>query len=252
MFRKLILLGTFFSTLTAGLSVGAPGAGSSTRVGQHSRTTDFRAAPRTVPAAPCVWSLWIEEFPLFDPPPDLLLPKRERVSDNSWHYRGVVMAVGVDWLELGAGWTGSVEIDPTGRQIVRRNGDDKKPKRISAVGTRPGGNPRGEGEPETHRVSDLKVGDIVSIDTHAARDGEEWTTQIWIQRRPGGKIPPHFGDPLAGTIDATHLRDQAEQDWEEKGVPIPRRYLNPQGRAPWTNPPYPPVAPQPRPAPARP
>ena len=43
-----------------------------------------------------------------------------------------------------------------------------------------------------------------------------------------------------------HLRNQAYQDWEEKGIPIPRKYLDPDGRAPWTNPPYPPVAPQPR------
>jgi hypothetical protein len=42
-------------------------------------------------------------------------------------------------------------------------------------------------------------------------------------------------------------RDQAEQDWEEKRIPIPARYCGRDGTCPWTNPPYPlPVAPAPR------
>src|SRR5688572_14161708 len=86
-----------------------------------------------------------------------------------------------------------------------------------------------------------------------------------------------------------HRVMQMEQDWEEKGIPIPAKHLihgpvgtvclvaqagglcsfrrtglrpvppNPKrtlptgpcmrdGRYPWTNPPYPPVAPEPRPA----
>lgn len=158
-------------------------------------------------------------------------------------YRGGVTAVGPDWLELGAGWQGSVTTDRAGRPIVRENGDTNRPKRISTVGTIPGGDPNGVGQAYTHWLPDLKVGDIVFVRTHEGRNGDEWTTEVRIARRPGGKIPPlRISEP-----DPTwHPSNQAEQDWEEKGTPIPSKYLDKNGRAPWTNPPYPPVAPLPR------
>jgi hypothetical protein len=89
---------------------------------------------------------------------------------------------------------------------------------------------------------------VVVVMFYISRDGEEWPDEITIRRRPGGKIPPFYGDPFVATSPelAFHLSYQAEQDWEEKGVPIPAKYL-PNGRAWWTNPPYPPVAPLPRP-----
>lgn len=183
-----------------------------------------------------------EKSPAGEPPPDLIQPKLKRVRHDQGYYKGVVTAVGLDWLELGAGWEGE-----TGR---KRQQDHKKPKRISAAGTRPGGNPDGEGEEMTHRVSDLKVGDVVRVQADISRGGEEWTGEISMERRPGGKIPPYYGDQFTEKFPfphlAFHLRNQAEQDWEEKGVPIPVKYLGSSGRAPWTNPPYPPVAPEPR------
>jgi hypothetical protein len=173
-------------------------------------------------------------------PPELVQPKPKRVMHDRGYYRGVVTDVGPDWLALGAGWEGE-----TAR---KKQQDHKKPKRISAAGTRPGGNPDGEGEQRTHLVTDLKVGDVVTVQADFSRGGEEWTSEIIIQRRPGGKIPPQWGDPFVKTDPhlAFHLQQQAEQDWEEKGVPIPKKYLDTWGRAPWTNPPYPPVAPMPR------
>lgn len=176
-----------------------------------------------------------------EPPQDLVQSRPKREMHDRGYYRGVVAAVGTDWFELGAGWIGE-----THRKMQQ---DHKKPQRISTTGTTPGGNPEGEGEQQTHRVSDLKVGDVVRIKVDFSRAGDNWTRELIIERRPGGKIPPQFGDPFAETHPhlAFHLQDQAYQDWEEKGVPIPVRYLT-DGRAPWTNPPYPPVAPQPRPA----
>jgi hypothetical protein len=175
-----------------------------------------------------------------DSPPDLLQPRLHRIPHDTGCYRGVVSAVDPQWLELGPGWEGV-----TGR---RKQLDHNNPKRISALGTKPGGDPNGEGTYPTHRVSDLKVGDIVVVEPDISRGGEEWATVITIERRPGGKIPPMEGDRLVGTPRARHMQNQAYQDWEEKGIPILGTYLDPDGRAPWTNPPYPPVAPQPRPA----
>ncbi len=219
---------SLFSTLAMGLSVLALGCGVS---------------------APVVESGWIHEATTAAKPPKLLQPRPKRVPENVWRYSGVVSAVGPDWVELATGWRGSVVEQPsTGRRWVRENGDSTKPKRISAAGTRPGGDPDGEGEETTHLVRDLQVGDVVFIRSYSDRAGEEWIVEIQIERRWGGKIPRMSGDPFPERDTETHLRNQAEQDWEEKGIPIPDRFLDPWGQAPWTNPPYlPPMrAPMPR------
>jgi hypothetical protein len=164
-----------------------------------------------------------------------------------WYYGGVVSAIGPDWVEIGAGWRGTVEVDEdSGRKWVRENGDTKKSKRISVAGTKPGGDPDGEGRGLTYQLTDLKVGDGVFIESAEGQDGTEWTVAIEIKRRPGGKIPAMRDDPFPHL--GLHLRYQGYQDWEEKRIPIPDQYLDPYGQAPWTNPPYlPPMrAPMPR------
>lgn len=164
-------------------------------------------------------------------------------------YSGKVSAVGPDWVEIGPGWEG-----------VRRNGkplwdenDSKKPKRISVAGTWVGGAPAELTDRECHWLTDVKLGDIVQVMTAVSDEGKEWGKEwgkeIRIHRRPGGKIPlshPYPGDALAVLRPRESEQYQAEQDWEEKGIPIPRYYLNKDGRYPHTNPPYPPVAPMPR------
>jgi hypothetical protein len=180
------------------------------------------------------------------PPNELLQPKPKRIQHKYGGYSGIVGTVGSDWVELRTGWEGVIE------EGKKPTWDNTKTKRLTASGTRPGGDPNGDGKRMTYRLSDLKVGDVVDIETGVSRDGEEWTTEIKIVRRPGGKIPPVPGEGFPG-LENTHLRYQAEQDWEEKGIPIPKKYLNKDGRYPWTNPPYPPEAPMPREAkPAKP
>jgi hypothetical protein len=181
-------------------------------------------------------------------PAELIQKKPRPVPHTHTCYGGVVVALGADWVEIGAGWSGprSREMEP--------DFDNSKPVRLSTAGTRPGGD---TGEPErggsrTHLLSDLKIGDRVHVEAGTTREGEQFCITIIIERRPGGRIPPQFGDPWKQEPYAFHLSDQAYQDWEEKGVPIPAKYLDPDGRAPWTNPPYPPVAPMPRPANAKP
>lgn len=173
-----------------------------------------------------------------DAPPTLIQPKPKRVRDDGGLYRGQVITLGGDWFELGAGWEGRTT---SGKPL-----DHNKPKRITTLGTRAGGDGKGEGDSLTHRLGDLRVGDVVSLETYIGPKGDEWTKVIDIQRRPGGRIPPLWDYMWDMPDKSMQLQSQAEQDWEEKGIPIPAEYLNPEGRAPWTNPPYPPVAPQPR------
>ncbi len=174
-----------------------------------------------------------------DPPAEVPQPKPMRVGPFiPGACIGKVTAVGVDWVELGAGWTGD---DRRRKEWLEEN---TKTKRISAVGTTPGGDREGLGARATYRLSDLQVGDTVSIKTLYNKE-EEWTTEILIHRRPGGKIPTKPGE-VRPDLRGWHMEMQAEQDWEEKRIPIPAAYLR-NGEYPWTNPPYPlPVAPQPR------
>ena len=183
--------------------------------------------------------------------PVLLTPKVKRVAKDGGTWVGTVGAVGPDWFELAAGWEGSKDsVTGKPRWDVKLS---EKPKRISTRGTVVGGDPDGEpaqfSQRDTHMATDLKVGDRVLV-RWCGDNREEWSTDIEILRRPGGKIPPLGMDQwgMRSTLVEEH---QAYQDWEEKGTPIPAKYLNREGRTytgdrAWTNPPYPQVAPQPR------
>jgi len=174
--------------------------------------------------------------PACDPP--------KRMLGNPRSYGGTVTAVGKDWVELGIGWRGSQTIDSQGFDISPKY-DTSKPKRIGTPGTIPGGAKDGAGRRETYRLADLKLGDKVQIATGEDDQGV-WTQEIRILRRPGGKVPPNPGDEFATENEGSHMRMRAYQDWEEKGIPIPKNYLGADGRCN-TDPPYPPVAPPPRP-----
>jgi hypothetical protein len=175
---------------------------------------------------------------------------RQRIVHFHDRYSGTVIAIGVDWFELAAGW----ECDKDVAKLATT--DTSKSKRFYVVfailGEKPNLEPDIVGFPSavcgapTHRFCDLKVGDWVALDNAREKDGIEWVLQLNIVRRPGGKIPPWYGDLRVNSERAYHLYYQAHQDWEEKGTPIPKIHCDPDGRAPWTNPPYPPVAPAPR------
>ena len=156
-------------------------------------------------------------------------------------YRGKVADTGSDWVELAAGW--ECKLDKNAKQD---GSDNSKSRRIAvaeeALNSFTGG---------SYRLKDLVIGDILEFDVSMNNNRQPVCQQIIIKRRPGGRIPPMPQEPFP-ELDGTHIRNQAEQDWEEKGIPIPKRFLDPDGRAPWTNPPYPlpagwrPVAPMPR------
>ncbi len=182
----------------------------------------------------------------------LAKPARE-VSDWHW-YRGTLSAIGPDWIELAVGWKqGDAEEWDQNRETLHRSKvyDNSAPKRVTTANTRPAGNL--DCEPflpvsipaETHLISDLLIGDVVVVSTGITREGHEWVLQLAVARRQGREIPPLHGKSTFGY--PLHLQFQAEQNWEEKGVPISKQFLDGRGRA-RTNPPYPPVAPLPRPA----
>lgn len=93
-----------------------------------------------------------------------------------------------------------------------------------------------------HNFTDVKIEDKVVIDLRRTK-GVDTCWAIGIHRRPGGRIPPGQDEFLA---IRHHERLQAYQDWEEKGIPIPDRFIPvPPGML---SVPFPEVAPRPRPA----
>jgi hypothetical protein len=191
-------------------------------------------APETVRADPA-------------PEPDTKPPHPAAVGSLGG-FGGKVTKIGPDWFEIGAGWDGEPDI-----LKKKHNEGNDKPVQVFVGGTRVAGDRDGLGHPgvDTYRFADLKIGDVVSIHTAITPKGQQYAVEVIIRRRPGGKIPLLPADQF-GVANFTSARNQAEQDWEEQGIAIPKKYLDKDGRYPWTNPPYPPVAPAPREAKAKP
>ena len=74
-----------------------------------------------------------------------------------------------------------------------------------------------------YKLSDVNVGDYVGID-YDRIDGVDICKAVGIRRRPGGKIPPGHYPP--DSLDQPHKLAQAYQDFEEKGIPLPEKYLS--------------------------
>lgn len=88
-----------------------------------------------------------------------------------------------------------------------------------------GGFSKALGAPYSYRWSDVKVGDRVDIRFERV-DGKFQCTEIAIRRRPGGQVPPAPGEK-PGEPEPWHEYAQALQDREEKGIPLPAKYLPP-------------------------
>lgn len=75
---------------------------------------------------------------------------------------------------------------------------------------------------ETYRPCDVRVGDIVEI-VRNRKDGVDICESILILRRPGGRVPQAPGqkhDP-ENPQWSWHFVANAQQDLEEKGIPLP-------------------------------
>ncbi|MDY3560169.1 hypothetical protein R5W23_001394 [Gemmata sp. JC673] len=78
----------------------------------------------------------------------------------------------------------------------------------------------------TYRASDVQVGDRVDLE-YARSQAGVWTCKsISIVRRPGGSVPKAIADPSARFRGyAWHEYCQAYQDFEERGITVPLRFL---------------------------
>jgi hypothetical protein len=86
----------------------------------------------------------------------------------------------------------------------------------------------GIGEPLhalAYRLIDLQRGDRVFVKYDRVR-GLDTCTTLAIQRRPGGRVPPNPGEPV-NRRNRYHDFANAKQDFEEKGIPIPQRFIVP-------------------------
>jgi hypothetical protein len=73
-----------------------------------------------------------------------------------------------------------------------------------------------------YRLGDIRVGDRVYLKLHELGD-EDVCASVRIFRRPGGRVPPApWDEPEPGRIPY-HERMNAQQAFEEKGIPLPRR-----------------------------
>lgn len=77
-------------------------------------------------------------------------------------------------------------------------------------------------ESDTYRIKDVRVGDRVRIE-YDRRNGVEICKAIWIDRRPGGQVPPASGEK-PDAFRKHHERANADQNWEEFRTPYPRKY----------------------------
>jgi hypothetical protein len=82
----------------------------------------------------------------------------------------------------------------------------------------------GQSESQAYRLTDVRVGDEVDLELERL-DGVWECTSIRIRRRPGGRIPPsREATSIQFPELAWHERMNAEQDWEEKGIPVPNKF----------------------------
>lgn len=77
---------------------------------------------------------------------------------------------------------------------------------------------------ETYRRDDAKVGDRIEY-TSMIIDGKEECISFSIRRRPGGLVPSSRFEIDEKIKNGHHKRMQVEQDYEERGTPIPDKLV---------------------------
>ena len=107
-------------------------------------------------------------------------------------------------------------------QVTTIRRADRPPRRFPASAALAAGGYGGLGEAYAYRLSDVRVGDEVDLELRQV-DGVWECTGICIRRRPGGRVPPSRVVTQFPAL-AWHERMNAEQDWEEKGIPLPAKF----------------------------
>ena len=126
---------------------------------------------------------------------------------------------------------------PDGRSTVFRRSDEPLRSFDVTDGLASGGYETDARPWDTYPLSEVRVGDEVRLRICQFPKKYNVCCGISIERRPGGRVPPAPGEDPDTRIKH-HEWMQAEQDWEEKGIPLPYKYH--QG-GPW-----PQLAPPPR------
>lgn len=159
-------------------------------------------------------------------------PTIEKWND---HYGGTVTAVGTDSITIvSPGWK---EIrcanDRSPHDVVTKVVPPQPPKTFPvSANLAAGGYCNFRGASHSYRLSDVRVGDGVSIE-YMRVDGVDICQRICISGRPGGRVPIAPGErlDLPLTQYQWHRRCNAEQDWKERGIPLPDEY-HPGGKLP--------------------
>jgi hypothetical protein len=76
---------------------------------------------------------------------------------------------------------------------------------------------------DRYSLQDVRVGDLVVV-TYATLPQGGVCQTVCIHRRPGGRVPP-ADDGTARAAYRWHELANARQDLEEKGVPLPQKFL---------------------------
>lgn len=104
---------------------------------------------------------------------------------------------------------------------------DQPERKFLAVGPlAEGGYKKTETPANTYRLADVRVGDRVKV-SGIRRGAGEYAETVMIRRRPGGRVPEAPGEataPLPDWHPRWHERMNAEQDLEERGIPLPKGY----------------------------
>ncbi len=132
---------------------------------------------------------------------------------------GAVQATEVEWTLYESATITSID----GRKITLSRED--QPLRTFELSDqlRAGGYSTGHGASYSYRIQNVAVGDDVSLRFRRDEEVPRLCEAIAIVRRPNGRIP-RAPDQEATDRFPHHERMQAEQDWEEKGVPLPPQY----------------------------
>ncbi|MDB5313553.1 MAG: hypothetical protein JWO38_7755 [Gemmataceae bacterium] len=104
---------------------------------------------------------------------------------------------------------------------------DQLPRRFKATTALAAGKTRPELLPgQSYRLADVRVGDEVYIGCRQV-DGADGCDTIWIERRPGGHVPMAPGERPDDHPRPYSQWANALQDLDERGIPLPDKFLTP-------------------------
>lgn len=130
----------------------------------------------------------------------------------------------VEGVKMACTGDGYTITDAKGNETVIRE-RDQTPRTFKFSPQLAAGKPQHLSACNNYRPVDVKVGDYVGT-TFDRLGGEEICSEIRIFRRPGGLVPPVPNDPGDRRGNKYHERQNAENDWLDKGIPIPDRFLD--------------------------